>query len=77
MRPSLLLALSFFLAPFGAHSQDRFEIDYAGVKLRFKAKWPEKFFGDKLGLALNIELSRIPGTYEPNVWGSGPLAGHQ
>jgi hypothetical protein len=44
--------------------------DYAGVKLRFKAKWPEKFFGDRLGLALNIELSRIPRTYEPNVWGS-------
>jgi hypothetical protein len=44
--------------------------DYAGVKLRFKARWPEKFFDDKLGLALNVELSRIPRTYEPNVWGT-------
>lgn len=44
--------------------------DYAGVKLRFKAKWPEKFFGDRLGLSINFELSRVPGAYEPNVWGS-------
>ncbi len=44
--------------------------DYAGVKLRFKAKWPEKFFDDRLGLSINFELSRIPGAYEPNVWGS-------
>ncbi len=44
--------------------------DYAGFKLRFKAKWPEKFFSDRLGLSLNLELSRIPASYEPNVWGS-------
>ena len=44
--------------------------DYAGLKLRFKAKWPGKFLGDRLGLSINFELSRIPGAYEPNVWGS-------
>ncbi|GAC1597747.1 MAG: hypothetical protein NVS4B10_07670 [Myxococcales bacterium] len=44
--------------------------DYAGVKLRFKAKWPEKFFNEMLGLALNVEVSRIPKAYEPNVWSS-------
>lgn len=44
--------------------------DYAGVKLRFKAKWPERFFGDRVGLAINFELSRVPAAYEANVWGS-------
>ena len=44
--------------------------DYAGIKLRFKAKWPEKLFNDTVGLALNFELARIPGAYEPNVWGT-------
>jgi len=44
--------------------------DYAGVKLRFKAKWPEKFFDEALGLSINFELSRVPGAYEPNLWGS-------
>jgi hypothetical protein len=43
--------------------------DYAGVKLRFKAKWPEKLFG-VVGLALNAELSLIPAAYEQNRWGS-------
>ena len=42
--------------------------DYAGAKLRFKAKWPEKFFGERLGLSLNVELSRVPAAYEPNIW---------
>ena len=44
--------------------------DFAGAKLRFKAKWPSKFLGDRLGLSINFELSRVPGAYEPNVWGS-------
>jgi hypothetical protein len=44
--------------------------DYAGVKLRFKARWPEKFFDDRLGLALNVEVSRIPRTYEASGWGT-------
>jgi hypothetical protein len=43
--------------------------DYAGAKLRFKAKWPEKLFGF-LGLAVNTELSLIPEAYEANRWGS-------
>lgn len=44
--------------------------DYAGVKLRFKAKWPEKLLGGAVGLALNGELSAIPAAYEPNRWGT-------
>lgn len=44
--------------------------DFAGLKLRFKAVWPEKLLGGALGLALNGELSRVPSRYEPNVWGS-------
>jgi hypothetical protein len=45
-------------------------VDYSGIKVRFKAKWPRKFFDDRLGLALNVEFSRIPAIYEPVVWGS-------
>ena len=45
-------------------------LDYAGAKLRFKARWPAKFLDGSLGLAINFELSRIPGAYEPNVWGT-------
>jgi hypothetical protein len=44
--------------------------DYAGVKLRFKAKWPDKLFGGTVGLAVNGELSRVPARYEPSKWGS-------
>lgn len=44
--------------------------DFAGVKLRFKAAWPEKFLGGRVGLAVNGELSRVPAAYEANVWGS-------
>jgi hypothetical protein len=44
--------------------------DYAGVKLRFKAKWPDKFFGGTVGLAVNGELSRLPARYELGKWGS-------
>jgi hypothetical protein len=44
--------------------------DYAGVKLRFKAKWPDKLFGGAVGLAVNGELSRVPARYEPSKWGS-------
>ena len=44
-------------------------IDFAGAKLRFKARWPEKLWGG-LGLAVNFELSAIPRRYEESVWGS-------
>jgi len=43
--------------------------DYAGIKLRFKLRYPHKFW-DLLGLAVNFELSAIPATYEGNQWGS-------
>jgi hypothetical protein len=42
---------------------------YAGVKLRFKAKSTVKLFG-RVGLAVNLELSRIPQRFELNGWGS-------
>lgn len=45
-------------------------VDYAGVKLRFKAKWPDKLLNGALGLAFNVELSRLPADYEANVWGT-------
>ena len=45
------------------------QFDYAGVKLRFKAKWPRKFF-NHLGLSLNLELSDVPKKFEANQWGS-------
>ena len=44
--------------------------DYAGVKLRFKAKWPEKLLDGVVGFALNAEVSAVPAAYEPNRWGT-------
>jgi hypothetical protein len=44
--------------------------DFAGWKLRFKARWPEKLLDGRLGLAINFELSRVPASYEANVWGT-------
>ncbi len=44
--------------------------DYAGFKLRFKARIPRRLANNLIGLALNAELSVIPATYEANVWGS-------
>jgi hypothetical protein len=43
--------------------------DYAGVKLRFKSRIPRRFAREVIGLALNIELSVVPSTYEANVYG--------
>ena len=43
--------------------------DFAGVKLRLKLRWPEKLWG-WLGLAVNAELSAVPGAYEANRYGS-------
>jgi hypothetical protein len=45
-------------------------LDYAGVKLRLKARLPQKLWHDRVGLALNGELSTVPARYEPNMWGS-------
>jgi hypothetical protein len=57
--------------------------DYAGVKLRFKARWPEKFFDDRLGLALNVEVIDLRvgpfyGSVNPiiSIDLRGPAAGH-
>ncbi len=43
---------------------------YAGAKIRFKARVPGRMANDLLGLALNVELSAVPATYEANVFGS-------
>lgn len=45
-------------------------LDYAGLKLRWKARLPRRLARGLLGLALNIELSAVPATYEANVYGS-------
>lgn len=42
--------------------------DYAGVKLRFKARIPRRYRG--FGFALNIEVAAIPHRYEAVGWGS-------
>jgi hypothetical protein len=44
--------------------------DYAGVKLRLKARLPRRYWDDRIGLALNGEISAVPERYEANVWGS-------
>jgi hypothetical protein len=46
------------------------DVDYAGVKLRAKMRWPHKLWCERLGLAVNFELSAIPAEFEQNVWGS-------
>jgi len=43
--------------------------DFAGVKLRFKMRYLHKLW-DLVGLAVNLEVSAIPATYEANQWGS-------
>jgi hypothetical protein len=46
------------------------DLAYAGVKLRAKARWPRRVWDERLGLAVNVEISNVPSTFEPNVWGS-------
>jgi hypothetical protein len=46
------------------------DLAYAGVKLRFKLRWPRRIWNDRIGLAINSELSAVPTRFEPNVWGS-------
>ncbi len=43
--------------------------DFAGVKLRFKARIPGLLW-KVVGVALNAEVSILPRAYEPNRWGS-------
>ncbi|HUJ59373.1 MAG TPA: hypothetical protein VLX92_12800 [Kofleriaceae bacterium] len=46
------------------------DLEYAGVKLRTKLRWPDRLWDGRLGLAINFELSNVPARFEPNVWGS-------
>lgn len=46
------------------------DLAYAGVKLRAKLRWPHRAWNQRVGLAINFELSAVPAQFEPNVWGS-------
>jgi hypothetical protein len=46
------------------------DLAYAGVKLRLKLRRPNRVWEDRIGLALNGELSAVPSRFEPQVWGS-------
>ena len=46
------------------------ELAYAGVKLRLKLRHPARLWNDRIGLAINGELSAVPARFEPDVWGS-------
>lgn len=46
------------------------ELAYAGVKLRTKLRWPDRVWCGRVGLAINLEISDVPASFEPNVWGS-------
>jgi hypothetical protein len=45
-------------------------IRYAGIKLRLKLRWPTRVWNERLGLAVNGELSAVPARFEPIVYGS-------
>jgi hypothetical protein len=45
------------------------DLAYAGVKLRLKLRRPERAWSDRIGLAINGELSAVPSRFEPEVWG--------
>ncbi|HEU4731965.1 MAG TPA: hypothetical protein VFT22_28915 [Kofleriaceae bacterium] len=46
------------------------DLAYAGVKLRLKLRRPHRAWEDRIGLAINGELSAVPSRFEPQVWGS-------
>jgi hypothetical protein len=46
------------------------DLAYAGVKLRLKLRRPRRVWEDRIGLAINGELSAVPSRFEPQVWGS-------
>ena len=46
------------------------ELAYAGVKLRTKLRVPHRLWDDRIGLAINFEISDVPKQFEPNQWGS-------
>jgi hypothetical protein len=43
---------------------------FAGAKLRLKARLPKRYWDDRLGFAINGELSIVPSQFEPAVYGS-------
>lgn len=49
-------------------SGDHYE--FAGAKLRLKARLPRRYWDNRIGLAVNGELSIIPSQFEPAVYGS-------
>jgi hypothetical protein len=46
------------------------DLAYAGIKLRLKIRWPRRVWSDRIGLAINGEVSAVPSHFEANVWGS-------
>jgi hypothetical protein len=46
------------------------EHEFAGVKLRAKMRWPHRTWQERLGFAVNFELSAVPSQFEADVWGS-------
>ena len=45
------------------------DVAYAGVKLRLKLRKPGRLWGERIGLAINTELSAVPARVSPHVWG--------
>jgi hypothetical protein len=43
---------------------------FGGVKLRVKVRLPDKLWHDRIGLAVNTEVSWVPAQFEPDQWGS-------
>lgn len=43
---------------------------FAGVKLRAKVRYPHRIWQDRIGLAVNGELSMVPSQFDPAVYGS-------
>ena len=44
--------------------------EFAGAKVRLKARVPHRYWGERIGLAVNGELSIVPSQFEPAVYGS-------
>lgn len=45
------------------------DVAYGGVKLRLKLRKPGRLWGDRIGLAINAELSAVPARVAAHVWG--------
>lgn len=44
--------------------------EFAGVKLRLKARVPHRYWNERIGLALNGEVSIVPSKFETQVYGA-------